>query len=358
MAISSASRLLIQPAIFHGEAAAGGGSIREEALPPKILILFSKAAENLSVRTACESQGACILQLNYEVEEIDPKVLEVEIDSIIARSHKAEPLPQQILGAECASVQKIKAIAQVAFEVCDGVLLPGGASILPKFYGQVFAEDEERHGYSMDSRRIVFELALTEACFKKHKPLLGICRGHQLIHIYKGGCLDRCSVKEFQQHRIRSIKACVEASVGMLGALPRNVYFYHQQTVVRSGEGFRSLAKIEALKDMEAERRRLDQERQLMRELIDPEDALGQLAGLEASCAFRERHIEPSLRFLELEGIVMASESLEAPVMSVQYHPEYMKPGHAGEGQVEANLVVFARLVEMAKTHRLARTGF
>lgn len=68
---------------------------------------------------------------------------------------------------------------------CDGLLLPGGGDMDPKYYGQTTAE---KCGKPFPLRDTV-ELALLEAFFPTHKPILGICRGEQVMNVFLGGTL-------------------------------------------------------------------------------------------------------------------------------------------------------------------------
>ena len=72
-----------------------------------------------------------------------------------------------------------------ALEVIDGLVLTGGADIDPAFYGQ------QAHAETVDTvpERDAFEIALTRAAIERDLPVLGICRGMQLINVARGGTL-------------------------------------------------------------------------------------------------------------------------------------------------------------------------
>ncbi len=67
----------------------------------------------------------------------------------------------------------------------DGLILHGGADISPKSYG----EEPIRPEWAGDRIRDLFELELYWAFRKQEKPVLGICRGAQLINVAHGGNL-------------------------------------------------------------------------------------------------------------------------------------------------------------------------
>jgi len=70
-------------------------------------------------------------------------------------------------------------------EALDGLVLQGGADVAPPTYGER-AQDPEWAG---DPVRDRYEIELLEAFIGKGKPVLGICRGCQLINVAFGGSL-------------------------------------------------------------------------------------------------------------------------------------------------------------------------
>ncbi|NLW74501.1 MAG: gamma-glutamyl-gamma-aminobutyrate hydrolase family protein [Clostridiales bacterium] len=69
----------------------------------------------------------------------------------------------------------------------DGFLFAGGVDIDPKYYGEDITSDEVEVCDARDG----FELALFERVKKTEKPVLGICRGIQLINVGMGGSLHQ-----------------------------------------------------------------------------------------------------------------------------------------------------------------------
>ena len=76
----------------------------------------------------------------------------------------------------------------------DGLILCGGNDIDPKYY------DQELNGsVNIDAQRDIVEFALLKAYVNAGKPVLGICRGHQLINVYFAGSLHQ-DIPEKQLH--------------------------------------------------------------------------------------------------------------------------------------------------------------
>lgn len=76
-------------------------------------------------------------------------------------------------------------LAHAYADEADALLLTGGADLDPVLFGGV----PERDLGSVDERRDAFEIALYHAFRAAGKPVLGVCRGHQVINVAEGGTL-------------------------------------------------------------------------------------------------------------------------------------------------------------------------
>jgi putative glutamine amidotransferase len=68
----------------------------------------------------------------------------------------------------------------------SGILLSGGGDIHPGLYGK---EEDAPLCKGMDQRRDELELKLIELAFQANIPLLGICRGQQVLNVAFNGSL-------------------------------------------------------------------------------------------------------------------------------------------------------------------------
>lgn len=75
--------------------------------------------------------------------------------------------------------------ARVSCEAFDGVLFTGGEDVDPELYGEQIKYDNVKVNRARDD----FERALLDGAMKSGLPILGICRGTQMINVRFGGTL-------------------------------------------------------------------------------------------------------------------------------------------------------------------------
>jgi putative glutamine amidotransferase len=86
-------------------------------------------------------------------------------------------------------------------ELLDGLILAGGADIDPGAYGA------ERHPETKHTvpERDAFEIALARRALDRDIPLLGICRGMQLMNVARGGTLEQHLPESHGHHDHRRV---------------------------------------------------------------------------------------------------------------------------------------------------------
>jgi len=130
-------------------------------------------------------------------------------------------------------------------DLIDGVMLAGGADIDPDVY------DAERHDETVDTvpDRDAFEISLVRGALTRDLPVLGICRGMQLLNVARGGTVRQHLPEEFGHHEHRRARGTfdgadhdVRLTDGSLaarcaGELVHATKSHHHQGVGRIGEG-------------------------------------------------------------------------------------------------------------------------
>lgn len=147
-------------------------------------------------------------------------------------------------------------LAEEYAELCDGLLITGGESVHPARFGKTF--DELSYGdpniahnlkAGCNTVRDEMEFAAFHAFYKKKKPIMGICRGHQLVNAAFGGenmlnfpRRHRCEHSEGIEHRIVTEKGSFLARIYGESML---VNSFHRDCVIDVGEDILVSARSE-----------------------------------------------------------------------------------------------------------------
>ncbi|MGH8862396.1 MAG: gamma-glutamyl-gamma-aminobutyrate hydrolase family protein [Jatrophihabitantaceae bacterium] len=134
------------------------------------------------------------------------------------------------------------ATAEVALDAVDGLLLAGGADVDPAEYRAVRGASTGPARPDRDG----WELALARAAVARDLPVLGVCRGMQILNIALGGDLRQhlpddvgtdlhCpTVGAHGRHRVA---LAAGSAIGAVFGADMDVATYHHQGVDRLGTG-------------------------------------------------------------------------------------------------------------------------
>lgn len=108
-------------------------------------------------------------------------------------------------------------------QLCDGLILQGGADVSPTYYGQT-ALHEDWAGDRIDD---AYDMALTDAFLEHGKPIFGICRGMQLLNVSFGGSLYQDVASQILHTKPHGTQAGKHHthSVSLIGNTPMHGWF-------------------------------------------------------------------------------------------------------------------------------------
>lgn len=135
-------------------------------------------------------------------------------------------------------------------EIVDGLLLSGGVDINPQYYNEDFLEGMGLVCPERDRN----EWTILEEYLPTGKPILGVCRGMQLLNVFHGGSLYqdmRHISKEILKHRqdflpeleVHRVKLEENSILGRLYGNEVLTNSFHHQAISRLGKDLRVTGK-------------------------------------------------------------------------------------------------------------------
>jgi gamma-glutamyl-gamma-aminobutyrate hydrolase PuuD len=201
-------------------------------------------------------------------------------------------------------ITDIAALTAIVSEL-DGLLISGGADLNPLYLN----EEPVPKLQDVDTFRDEYDLILLRLAFNRQVPIMGICRGHQLINAAFGGSLYQ---DIYSQHSRPALKHSQE----MAREFPS-----HSVILTGSATRLQSILKSEKL-------------------FVN---SIHHQAVREPAPEFITTAVAP-------DGINEATEHPEYAILSVQWHPEGMAPN--GDEQM---LSLFRHHVEEARLFARAK---
>ena len=138
-------------------------------------------------------------------------------------------------------------LRKVDLDAVDGVVIGGGDDIAPTLYG-----GELRVGVRLDTARDELEQGVLRSAFERRLPILGICRGSQMLNVVLGGTLHQDAYEVYDSRHYRTVLPRKRVQIGTDTLLARSaraeclyVNALHSQAVDRLGEGLQVAARDE-----------------------------------------------------------------------------------------------------------------
>lgn len=139
----------------------------------------------------------------------------------------------------CLNVSPVTSLHVPDTSLYDGLILPGGGDIDPKLFGQL-----NNGSRAIDPTLDRLQLAILKAFLLDKKPILGICKGMQLINIFFGGDIIQ-HLPSYDKHQYNG-QDQVHETTALKGSLLYclygdcfNVNSAHHQGVDAPGQGIR-----------------------------------------------------------------------------------------------------------------------
>lgn len=140
----------------------------------------------------------------------------------------------KFLNARLVEVDTVEAARK---RKCDGILLLGGQDVNPFWYGEA-----NLYSKPFDRDRDIVEWTLARRALSEHKPVMGICRGHQMLAVASGGSLYQDIRRQRVSKRHQPYHSIV-AREPLRSRLPElRVNSRHHQAVKTVPYGFRVVA--------------------------------------------------------------------------------------------------------------------
>lgn len=181
----------------------------------------------------------------------------IGVVSAVAENARSFVLINYIRSIECAGAdvivlpytERVDAIDRFG-ALCDGFLFTGGVDIEPSRYG----EETQKTCGTVDTMRDEFDFLCFDRLLATNKPILGICRGNQLINVALGGSLYQDVPSEIgtvlchrqgEPHSAPAHKACILEETPLFRLFDCKVIdvnSLHHQSVKRFGKGLKPMA--------------------------------------------------------------------------------------------------------------------
>jgi putative glutamine amidotransferase len=186
---------------------------------------------------------ACAIGICAAVERVRRDPWD-EIVTMVQRTYTAAIQRADALALVLPPDQAVVESPDLLLDRIDGLLLAGGADVDPASYGVAPHPETGRVWPERDR----FEIALVARAIERDMPVLGACRGMEILNVARGGTLvqhlpeaigsdrHRHTPGQFSDHEVRLEAGSLAARA--VGGERSQVKSHHHQGIAELGEGF------------------------------------------------------------------------------------------------------------------------
>ncbi len=270
-----------------------------------------------------KAQGITPVKVDYSPVSMDSESLNEDLNKLlntIRETDDESPIPQQLVRLngenpeQTPTMSAMRTYAQGFIELSDGLMIPGGLDLEGELEDKEYTKLAQHHTVHTEDNyiRSVLEVQLLSLQEKRGAPVMGICRGAQMINMFYGGTSHEHI--ESNVNVVQALEALPETN-GIISHIYRRSpqagagISFHHQAMDRLGQGLQEVIAVE-------------QE-------------------VETPTGPKTQHVTKAA-----EGIY------QQPVLAIQYHPEVYTDDIYREILGEENPQLLDAFVDTVRAHK------
>lgn len=136
-------------------------------------------------------------------------------------------------GFKVCYIRSMKGVKRMNLKKYDCLVIPGGHNVTPSLYGAERAR--ETYGTDIDKDRM--QIKAIRKFAKAKKPILGVCRGNQIVNVALGGTIHQHLPKTGWHRGRRTIRFKKGSWLYPIFGKKESVHHYHHQCIKKLAPG-------------------------------------------------------------------------------------------------------------------------
>lgn len=155
------------------------------------------------------------------------------VPKVLVADHKTKSAVRMVKYLKKAGfeVKRVDKLEDIVVSDYDTLVIPGGHNITPELYGA----ERDKHTYGTDIAVDELQIEAVKMFAEEKKPVLGVCRGCQVVNVAFGGTIDQHIPGWHKKYR--TVKIDRDSWLYPMLGTSESVYHYHHQCVDQLGEG-------------------------------------------------------------------------------------------------------------------------